>query len=224
MKTKLSLMLSQIVAAHQRFVAKLIAFPLLLFCVVGAYVIASIVWVGGWGFLVFATHFESWVNKHDVAAGLLFLALVGFLAAAWLHLLYLTFATLVGSVHIVGNRALVARIAQTIFLVVSLFAVTYYYLQLFSNNKAFNGLGLIDSHSDEQVTSIPDVFDKLVRPPKADSVVNCFYFSVITIATVGYGDIYPLSSTAKSIVCVEVLMGYILLVISISSALNTTSK
>jgi hypothetical protein len=39
------------------------------------------------------------------------------------------------------------------------------------------------------------------------SVVDCLHFSVITLSTVGYGDIYPTAWYSKLIVDVEILLG-----------------
>jgi hypothetical protein len=38
---------------------------------------------------------------------------------------------------------------------------------------------------------------------------DLFYFSVITIATVGYGDIFPKKGIVKFIVCAEVITGFL---------------
>jgi hypothetical protein len=37
------------------------------------------------------------------------------------------------------------------------------------------------------------------------------YFSVVTLTTLGYGDIVPVSSTARVVAMIEVTMGYLLL-------------
>jgi hypothetical protein len=46
--------------------------------------------------------------------------------------------------------------------------------------------------------------------------VSALYFSVVTFATVGYGDIFPLSNTARAVVATEVLvsMGYFIFIFS----------
>lgn len=44
-----------------------------------------------------------------------------------------------------------------------------------------------------------------------DAIINAVYFSIITITTVGYGDIIPHTPLARIIVVAECLTGYILL-------------
>jgi hypothetical protein len=71
---------------------------------------------------------------------------------------------------------------------------------------------------------------KIVRylPDNKISVyTDCLYFSTITIASVGYGDIIPQSGLAKFLVCLETIMGQLLLALGIASAysgISNTSK
>jgi len=39
------------------------------------------------------------------------------------------------------------------------------------------------------------------------AIVDCLHFSVVTLSTVGYGDIYPTALYSKLIVDIEILMG-----------------
>jgi|GEM_PF-6147974 len=52
---------------------------------------------------------------------------------------------------------------------------------------------------------------------KGMSYLDFFYFSTTTFATVGYGDIYPKSSYAKSMVILEILNSLFILIILISN-------
>jgi voltage-gated potassium channel Kch len=47
---------------------------------------------------------------------------------------------------------------------------------------------------------------------------DSIYFSIVTLATVGYGDITPLSHLARWTCSVEIVLGFVILV----AALNTT--
>lgn len=53
---------------------------------------------------------------------------------------------------------------------------------------------------------------------------NCLYFSTITIAALGYGDILPQSYLAKLLVCLETIMGQLLLALGIASAYSGISS
>jgi voltage-gated potassium channel Kch len=49
--------------------------------------------------------------------------------------------------------------------------------------------------------------DKLAFNPAIESLGTAGYFSIVTIATVGYGDIVPVSAWARFITSVEILIG-----------------
>ncbi|MEC8428037.1 MAG: ion channel [Pseudomonadota bacterium] len=79
--------------------------------------------------------------------------------------------------------------------VASIFAAIYRYLSLWTDN-AFN-------------------------QPIA-STLDAFYFSVVTMTTLGYGDIHPVSNLAKGLVIVEVLSGVMLLAIMVGVAISVS--
>lgn len=83
-----------------------------------------------------------------------------------------------------------------------LFALTFLVLNLF-----FAGLYLLDpaglAHSVDTGTTSP--------------FLRCFFFSVHTIATVGYGNVYPASLFVNAVVVVEIAVG--ILVIALTSGL-----
>lgn len=49
---------------------------------------------------------------------------------------------------------------------------------------------------------------------------ECLYFSVMTLSTVGYGDIAPASDSARLIVSLQVVFGAVLILIGVSEILN----
>jgi hypothetical protein len=54
---------------------------------------------------------------------------------------------------------------------------------------------------------------ELTVGPLLRCVVDCVHFSCVTIATVGYGDIYPVAPVAKLLVDVEIISGLAIIVI-----------
>ncbi|WP_368408806.1 potassium channel family protein [Haloarchaeobius amylolyticus] len=49
----------------------------------------------------------------------------------------------------------------------------------------------------------------------SDTLLQSWYFSVITFTTIGYGDLYPLGTISQILVCVESLAGSILVALFI---------
>jgi uncharacterized protein YjbI with pentapeptide repeats len=43
------------------------------------------------------------------------------------------------------------------------------------------------------------------------SIIDCFYYSIVTFTTLGYGEIHPVTSIGQIIVIFEVLIGYVVL-------------
>ena len=58
--------------------------------------------------------------------------------------------------------------------------------------------------------------------PAHISFADALYFSVITIATVGYGDIIPLGPLARGLASVEVVLGLLLLLFGFSEIMRTS--
>lgn len=83
------------------------------------------------------------------------------------------------------------------------FAIAYFLMQFFSRWSAFYG--------------IEETFNLF------ETLMNCVYFSFITISSTGFGDMYPLTWYAKMLVCVEVLSGVALLTFSFGIILNSLS-
>ena len=70
------------------------------------------------------------------------------------------------------------------------------------------------------ISSVPDFV--VAGQPREISFVESLYFSVITMATVGYGDITPLSDLARLVAAVQVVVGILLLLFGFSEILSYT--
>jgi hypothetical protein len=104
-----------------------------------------------------------------------------------------------------------------------LFGLVYYYLQLFSDGKALAGMDTEDmeKHFRYGADRWPE---RIIYFPSGELVIDCLYFSTITIATVGYGDIRPVSLPAKVAVMVEVVAGFLLIVVSIGTVIGSKKE
>ncbi len=58
--------------------------------------------------------------------------------------------------------------------------------------------------------------------PQTLSFTDSIYFSVVTLSTVGYGSIVPISDTAKMIVAVQIVFGAVLVLVGLSEILAYT--
>ena len=58
--------------------------------------------------------------------------------------------------------------------------------------------------------------------PRPLSFAECLYYSVVTLSTVGYGDIQPISGPARFISAVEIVMGVLLLLFGFSAIIRYT--
>ena len=60
----------------------------------------------------------------------------------------------------------------------------------------------------------------LILSPRALSFSESIYFSIVSISTVGYGDIVPHSSLARVLASIEVVCGFMLLLFGVSELLE----
>jgi voltage-gated potassium channel Kch len=67
----------------------------------------------------------------------------------------------------------------------------------------------------------PGSFQDSVNPEAAISFPTLVYFSFVTMATLGYGDILPTTQVARGLVILEVLMGVLYMAILISRLVGT---
>lgn len=122
-----------------------------------------------------------------------------------------------------GDRKAVFRLLGMVGAVVFFYAFVYF-LFVSVSPDSFKGIRSTDASG-----LIEDGVRKLLSTEQQEAgygiaaFIDCVYFSIITIGTVGYGDISPVTALAKFVVCTEVFAGYFFLVIAISSALNRST-
>ena len=148
-----------------------------------------------------------------------------FLCILWIHYIIINFLGFKKNIVIIGQKHIIVRIVQLFIAIVFSFSVGYYYLQLFSNNSAFTGMNRIESPNPilEPLEEM-DYLEHLLLVPPANTLVDCVYYSVVTITTLGYGDIRPSTNLAKIISIVEVLAGLIIVVLALGSVVGNRSS
>jgi hypothetical protein len=60
--------------------------------------------------------------------------------------------------------------------------------------------------------------------PTLDSIIDALYFSVITITTVGYGDILPRTHWAKAVCIYELAVGFIIIAFALGAYFTTSLR
>lgn len=81
-------------------------------------------------------------------------------------------------------------------------------------------IGLIISYASIYYNLYQINSSNFVCPHNHFGIVDSIYFSVVTLATVGYGDIVPNSNIAKLVVCSEILAGIFVLIFLASVYIN----
>jgi hypothetical protein len=146
------------------------------------------------------------------------------LCACSIDLILIQFIAIFGNIRLGDNRFEILRIAQAVVLMTFLFAAVYYYMQLFSDGEAFNNMHPIDFETTFRKHPLDHPLEAIIHRPPLETVTDCLYFSVMTITTVGYGDIHPVTPKAKVVCMVEIVLGYLLLVLSIGAIAGNTNK
>jgi hypothetical protein len=161
--------------------------------------------------------FSGGDNAFNAADALFTIIFLPLLFTIWLHFIWLNLRSVRANVRISGNRREVSGVLQALLAVIFSFSVLYYYLQLFSDNSAFVGMYPIQFGSDFRS---PTTVERLIIVPAWNTVVDCIYFSVVTISTLGYGDIRPDTAVAKLATSAEVITGFILIVLALGSVMS----
>jgi hypothetical protein len=111
-----------------------------------------------------------------------------------IHYFYVGLRTLVSAAALKSSALPILRVAQLIVVTVFLFAAAHYCVALFSLKNAYHG---IENPKPESGWYENDIFSHLIFLPSIDTVFDFLYFSTVTTATVGYGDMYPETRVAK---------------------------
>ncbi len=96
------------------------------------------------------------------------------------------------------------KVVQLVGAMVVMFAIVHYYIALLSDGAAYK-----DMHAPiREYGWENEIFNRIFFIPSFDTVLDCIYFSTITTATIGYGDIYPLTRAAKIATIVQTVFSF----------------
>uniref|UniRef100_A0A803Q7F0 Potassium channel domain-containing protein n=1 Tax=Cannabis sativa TaxID=3483 RepID=A0A803Q7F0_CANSA len=91
-----------------------------------------------------------------------------------------------------------------------------------SAEKIASGFGFIVDECKNMLKSVGTIFFYVVRNQldgkKTDGVLDAVYFCIVTMTTVGYGDLVPSSNAAKLLACAFVFTGMALVGLTLSKA------
>jgi hypothetical protein len=135
-------------------------------------------------------------------SALYFSVLAGLLWLDYFRLTFHSFAVTSG-LHLLLYP--IVRVMQLVASTVYLFAVIHYYIALFFPNS-YSGINI-------PISKATTTYDRLTTLPSLETFVNCIYFSVMTSATVGYGDIAPLTTLARAVTTMQVVISFVLVVV-----------
>jgi hypothetical protein len=142
---------------------------------------------------------------YEVAKSLFLL----FSTLLWLHYLVLAAGCLKEAVRL---RMTILGVTQLVAVTVFIFAAAHYYVALLSDGKAYMNVeqpvpmgGWNDS----------DLIDRLSFVPTPETVVDFIYFSTVTTATVGYGDITPVTMLAKLLTVAQIGVSFVLVAVAL---------
>ncbi|HEV7600165.1 MAG TPA: potassium channel family protein [Bradyrhizobium sp.] len=101
--------------------------------------------------------------------------------------------------------------AQLVAVTVFFFAVAHYYVALFADAKAYSG---IENPKPPTGWIFAGDFDeRMFFWPGFEKLLDFLYFSTVTTATVGYGDVYPMSVAAKILTILQIGLSFVLVVV-----------
>jgi hypothetical protein len=128
-----------------------------------------------------------------------------------LQYLFLNIRSFLSATSVESYNNPVLRVVQLVAITVIYFAIVHYYVALFSDRVAYDGM--IGPMPDHGWPVYYGWFNKIIFIPSIETVVDCLYFSTVTMATLGYGDIHPATIVAKIATMAEIFFSFGLIVV-----------
>lgn len=207
-------------AWHTRYVEWICANPVWLLAVAVGYVICVVIVVVLCFFSAFSLRDWLYPGTREALGLELSFAGIAFVFAILVaaHYLYLSYRCFTAPPQSSSFRYPAFRVVQLVLTTVILFAVIHYYIALFSVDPAYHGLAPPMPAGGWKYYQ--NWMDRLIFWPSRETALDCFYFSTVTMATLGYGDIYPVSLSAKLATIAEIFSSFTLIVVVLGSVIG----
>jgi hypothetical protein len=206
--------------AHQQYVFNVCAYPILLPFLAAGYIFVAFLLtfgIAGSIVMIFGLIPPPGGNS-DAIAITAFLVLLPIAVVLSCHYLFLVLTSFVSTSSLDGSVNSIVRVLQLVATTAIYFAVVHYYVALFSGPDAYPGLTALAPR--EGWWNDGDWIAKLGFVPSSEMVVDCLYFSTITMATIGYGDIHPGNMIAKLATMAEVFTSFGLIVVILARVIG----
>ncbi len=106
-------------------------------------------------------------------------------------------------------------VAQLVFVTIIIFAAAHYYVALLSDTEPNSPVysNLPQPMPEEGWADQSDLIKRLFFFPPMETIVNFIYFSTVTTATVGYGDIAPVTMLARVLTIAQIWISFLLVAV-----------
>lgn len=208
-----------IVRLHQKYVGFVCSYPFSLLALIPVYIFVAIL-AGVLVFLLaYITDFlidPDWTKQNfgvniSITQILYLMVYILFIIALSLQYLFLNIRSFLSATSVESYNNPVLRVVQLVAITVIYFAIVHYYVALFSDRVAYDGM--IGPMPDHGWPVYYGWFNKIIFIPSIETVVDCLYFSTVTMATLGYGDIHPATIVAKIATMAEIFFSFGLIVV-----------
>jgi Ion channel len=208
-----------IVGLHREYVRFVCSYPFILLILIPIYVLVAMLAAGVCVGLAYVTEcllYPDWtahnfwrdISSIHVLYLLIYLCLVMGIS---LHYLFLTFKSFLSATSVDVYNNPILRVVQLVAITVIYFAAIHYYVALLSDRVAY--AGMIGPMPKDGWPYYFDWPNKILFIPSIETVVDCVYFSTVTMATLGYGDIHPATMIAKIATMAEIFFSFGLIVV-----------
>lgn len=216
-----------ILRAHSRYTDFVSRHPIILLLLLPSYLFLALVCSGSLGIgiamaiqMLRAGNTDLNFEFASLSIILTLIPVAGIFAAHYLYLLWFSFVSL-GTLD--GSPRSVFTVVQLVGTTAILFALIHYYVALFSGPEAY--IGMIDlADKNAWIWHEYNRLPRLLTPPPIGMVLDCLYFSFVTMATVGYGDIHPGSMAAKIATILEILVAFVLIVVILARVMSRPER